>query len=73
MTIRLSEAEGHVRFSVEDDGAGFDQDAIERGAGLTNLADRVAAVGGTLRIDAAPGRGTRVSGSLPAKSAARHG
>ena len=50
---------------VEDDGVGFDPGAVERGAGLTNLADRVAAVGGTLRIESAPGRGTRVDGRIP--------
>ena len=54
-----------MTFSVEDDGAGFDPSAVERGAGLTNLADRVAAVGGTLQIDARPGRGTRVSAEIP--------
>jgi signal transduction histidine kinase len=66
VTVRLSEANGRVAFCVEDDGAGFDPGAVERGAGLTNLADRVAAVGGTLRIDAGRGRGTRITGSLPA-------
>lgn len=64
-TIRLSEADGWVSFSVEDDGAGFDPDDVERGAGLTNLTDRVAAVGGTLRIDAGPGRGTHIRGEIP--------
>jgi len=66
VTVRLSEDDGRVRFAVEDDGVGFDPDAVERSAGLTNLADRVAAVGGTLEIDTAPGRGTRVTGDLPA-------
>jgi signal transduction histidine kinase len=65
-TIRLSEADGRVCFSVEDDGEGFDPGAVERGAGLTNLADRVEAVGGTLRIDPGPGRGTHITGNLPA-------
>lgn len=64
-TIRLSEADGWVSFSVEDDGAGFDPDRVDRGAGLTNLTDRVAAVGGTLRIDAGPGRGTCITGEIP--------
>jgi signal transduction histidine kinase len=66
--IRLSEDDGRVSFSVEDDGAGFDPGAVKRGAGLTNLADRVAAVGGTLQIDARPGRGTRITGEIPARS-----
>jgi signal transduction histidine kinase len=57
-----------VSFVVEDDGAGFDPGAVERGAGLTNLADRLAAVGGTLQIDGGPGRGTRITGVIPAGS-----
>jgi signal transduction histidine kinase len=65
-TVRLSEDEGRVRFTVEDDGAGFDPRSVERGAGLDNIADRVSAAGGMLRIDSARGRGTRVSGLLPA-------
>jgi signal transduction histidine kinase len=66
VTIRLSDDDGRLSFVVEDDGAGFDPGAVERGAGLTNLADRLAAVGGTLRIDSRPGHGTRIAGELPA-------
>ena len=29
------------------------------------MADRLAAVGGTLRVDSAPGSGTTISGTLP--------
>ena len=64
-TIRLSENDGHVRFEVEDDGAGFDPDSVERGAGLSNLAERLAVVEGTLQIDARPGRGTHITGEIP--------
>jgi signal transduction histidine kinase len=67
-TVRLRQADGRVGFSVEDDGTGFDPGVVERGAGLTNLADRVAAVGGTLEIDARPGRGTRITGEIPAQT-----
>jgi signal transduction histidine kinase len=66
VTIRLAQENGHVSFSVEDDGAGFDPAVVGRGRGLTNIADRVAAVGGTVAVDARPGRGTRVSATLPA-------
>jgi signal transduction histidine kinase len=66
ITIRLSQDDGRVRFEVEDDGIGFDPATVERGAGLTNLADRIAAAGGKLRIDARRGSGTRVVGDLPA-------
>ena len=44
-----------MSFIVEDDGVGFDPATAARGAGLTNLADRVAAVGGTLE-DRRPSR-----------------
>lgn len=65
VTIRLGQLDGHVGFCVEDDGSGFDPAAVRRGAGLRNLEDRVAAIGGTLRIDSRPGGGTRVIGGLP--------
>jgi signal transduction histidine kinase len=68
VAIHLGEVDGSVSFSVEDDGAGFDPSAVEYGAGLTNLADRVAAVGGTLEIEARPGGGTRVRGEIPIRS-----
>jgi signal transduction histidine kinase len=63
--VRLGADRDGVNFSVEDDGIGFDPDAVERSNGLTNLADRAAAAGGTLRIESAPGRGTRVIGWIP--------
>ena len=65
VTVDLHDRDGGLSFAVADDGAGFDLDTVERGAGLTNLADRVAAVGGSLRIDTRPGDGTRITGRLP--------
>jgi signal transduction histidine kinase len=65
VTVHVSEYQGHVGFAVEDDGVGFDPGTVERGSGLDNLAERVAALGGTLRIDSRTGRGTRVTGHLP--------
>src|SRR4051794_33641065 len=64
-TVRLAERDGSVRFTVEDDGAGFDPLTAVRGAGLHNIADRVSAAGGVLGIDSAEGHGTRVTGLLP--------
>jgi signal transduction histidine kinase len=63
--IRLASRDGEAHFSVVDDGAGFDPANVVEGAGLRNIADRVAAAGGTLRIDTAPGRGSRVEARLP--------
>jgi signal transduction histidine kinase len=64
-TVRLSEDNGNVRFTIEDDGVGFEPKTVQWGAGLENITDRVSAAGGTLRIESAKGRGTSVSGQLP--------
>jgi signal transduction histidine kinase len=63
--VRLGEERDAVHFSVEDDGVGFEPGAVEHTGGLANLVDRAAAAGGTLRIESAPGRGTRIAGSIP--------
>jgi signal transduction histidine kinase len=55
----------YLHFDVRDDGVGFDPSAGPSGAGLTNMRDRVGAVGGTLDVSSAPGRGTRVTGAIP--------
>jgi signal transduction histidine kinase len=54
-----------LHFEVRDDGDGFEVDTTPHGTGLHNLADRLAAVGGTMRIESAPGHGTALSGSIP--------
>jgi signal transduction histidine kinase len=64
-TVVLAEAAQELRFTVQDDGRGFDTGGVRRGAGLSNLADRVAAVGGSMRIDSEAGRGTRIAGRVP--------
>jgi signal transduction histidine kinase len=69
--ISLSQ-EDAIRFEVKDDGAGFDIRAIQAGLGLTNMTDRIAAVGGKLTITSTPGQGTVVSGSVPLTAAWAH-
>jgi len=64
-SVLLSDADGELRFRVEDDGQGFEPSRIEPGAGLTILADRLSAVGGAIRIDSTAGRGTCVAGEIP--------
>jgi len=65
-TVSLSQQNGDLCFAVEDDGSGFEPGRTPKGAGLTNLADRLDALGGTLRIDSRPGVGTRLTGRVPA-------
>jgi signal transduction histidine kinase len=57
--------EGALRFSVSDEGAGFDAGAAATGTGFVNMADRLGAIGGSLRVESAPGGGTSVVGFLP--------
>jgi signal transduction histidine kinase len=64
-TIRLTQNDHRVGFDVADDGAGFDRASAQPGRGLTNVADRVAAVGGTLSIYTRPGEGTRITAAIP--------
>jgi signal transduction histidine kinase len=64
--ISLSDT-GNLRFEVADDGAGFAPAARSAGAGLTNLRDRLAAVGGVVTIESEVGVGTRVAGLLPGR------
>ena len=46
VTVRVQANAGRVAFEIRDDGVGFDLDDVARGDGLTNLHDRIAAVGG---------------------------
>jgi signal transduction histidine kinase len=54
-----------LHFEVRDDGAGFDVATTPFGRGLTNLSDRLSAVGGTIRLQSTPGQGTVLGGSIP--------
>jgi signal transduction histidine kinase len=63
--VALWEEAGGLLFEVRDDGAGFDAALSTPGAGLTNMSDRLGAVGGRLTIESEPGKGTRVFGAVP--------
>ena len=62
VTLRHDDASG-LACEVTDDGPGIT--GTRTGAGLANMADRIAAVGGQLRIDSASRRGTTVRASVP--------
>jgi signal transduction histidine kinase len=49
-----------LRIVVEDDGRGFDRSAVGTRLGLRGMRERAELVGGTLRVDSEPGRGTSV-------------
>jgi signal transduction histidine kinase len=64
-TVRLADAGRELHFEISDDGKGFDPSTVRKGAGLTNMADRLDALGGGVDIDSTPGGGTRLLGRVP--------
>ena len=65
--MQVTEDAPTLTFTVSDDGQGFDPRAGHMGAGFTNMLDRLGALGGSLRVESAEGKGTRVVGLVPAQ------
>jgi signal transduction histidine kinase len=65
VTVGLAGRDGHLVFTIADDGRGFDPAAVAVGSGLHGMRDRVEAVGGRLRVQSGPGEGTVVTGEVP--------
>jgi signal transduction histidine kinase len=64
-TITVDATAEAIRLVIQDDGRGFDPGLVhpptrESGWGLMIMRERAAAAGADLRIDSAPGRGTRI-------------
>ena len=64
----VDDTETRLCLSVEDDGRGFDPDVSPRGLGTVTMEDYVGAIGGSLELDAAPGRGTCIKVTAPLSS-----
>jgi len=60
-----------LALAVSDDGCGFDPSAPSDGNGLESMRRRALALGGTLEVDSAAGRGTRLTATAPLRAAAR--
>jgi signal transduction histidine kinase/chemotaxis methyl-accepting protein methylase len=70
VSVILEQRRDHVQVIVEDDGRGFDLDALQRAPnvrrlGLLGMRERLALVGGTATIETAPGSGTTLFVQLP--------
>ncbi len=69
--IQLKETEDAVMATISDNGQGFDYDALlknpgqERGLGLAGMQERAVLLDGTLTITSEPGKGTKVSVTIP--------
>jgi signal transduction histidine kinase len=70
VSIQVRRSGRTLSCSIRDDGAGFDVGAVESdhsrsGLGLIGMRERLCAIGGTLTIDSAPGRGTKLFIKIP--------
>ncbi len=65
--VDLSPRDGGIRLVVEDSGAGFDPKILEikAGLGFISMRERLRLVRGTIRVQSAPGRGTRIEAWVP--------
>ena len=62
VTITAHADDRMLTLTISDTGRGFDP--ATTGTGLTNMTDRLSAIGGHLVIDTAPGRGTRITAAI---------
>ena len=63
--VELRGEPGYLGCVIDDDGSGFEPDAVSAGSGLANMRDRVESVGGRLSIETSGSGGARVRAWLP--------
>ncbi|GAA1509434.1 sensor histidine kinase [Kribbella lupini] len=66
--ITLTMSADGVGISVSDDGTGFEPSAAGSGYGLAAMRGRVEESGGSVQVESAPGRGTRIQVLIPSTS-----
>jgi signal transduction histidine kinase len=65
VAISIEERDGQLRFTIADDGPGFDASTASHGHGFDNMSDRLGAFGGSVRWESVPAHGTTVYGMVP--------
>jgi signal transduction histidine kinase len=65
--VLLAFQESGTRLEVSDDGGGFEPQKASQGGGLglRGMRERTQAIGGTLRVESAPGKGTTIHVTVP--------
>jgi signal transduction histidine kinase len=63
--LEVTDDVGAAQLTVCDDGCGFDPGTVHNGEGRRNLADRVAAIGGSFHLDSRLGAGTTLTVHIP--------
>ena len=71
-TLRFSVEGDRLGIGIEDDGCGFDPErARPAGLGLNSLKQRAREMGGEMRLESSPGKGTLIELRVPLKSVQR--
>jgi signal transduction histidine kinase len=65
VSIVLARGDGVVSAVVEDDGRGFSAEERTDGLGILGMGERLALLGGRLKIESAPGAGTTIVAEVP--------
>jgi signal transduction histidine kinase len=65
--VDVTEDSEMLRVRVADKGEGFDPRIKTEGFGLTGMRERITLAGGTLEVQSAPGKGTTIVASVPAR------
>jgi len=66
--VTLGTWNGTIGLAIADDGVGFATGSVDDDhVGVLTMRERIESVGGTWRLDTAPGHGTRIQATLPRK------
>ena len=65
VSIVLARKAGAVTALIEDDGRGFNHDGSGEGLGLLGMGERLALLGGKLKVESSPGAGTTIVAKVP--------
>jgi two-component system sensor histidine kinase DegS len=66
--VHVDITDHQIRVGVDDNGKGFDIDAVQgQNLGLKLIRERAEMLGGTFEVDSAAGKGTRIMFTLPAR------
>ncbi len=65
ITVAVEVTPKEVSGSIEDNGRGFDPQGVRTGGGLKSMRERAALASSSLRLESAPGGGTRIEVSIP--------
>jgi two-component system sensor histidine kinase DegS len=67
--VQVDMGDAFVKLRVDDNGKGFDPEIVRKGngLGLKLIKERAELIGGTCEIDSAPGKGARITLSMPVR------